>query len=156
MGFEVGNPMLKNTTELTFPQGWIHSDDKSWDCCLVWGLETGCWLTALNGGLGSTIPFIIKQFYCLNERTWDISSENLALINIFDLVDKAKCAKPVTFSTFNLIKHFLYKQKRNFSKHNSHLEFGQQSHRAHSCGDLELIRCAVEDRSNGHQPPGAD
>ena len=40
-------------------------------------------------------------------------------------------------------------------KHNSHLEFGQQGHRAHSCGDLELIRCAVEDRSNGHQPPGA-
>ena len=27
MGFEVGNPMFKNTTELTFPQGWIHSDE---------------------------------------------------------------------------------------------------------------------------------
>lgn len=39
-------------------------------------------------------------------------------------------------------------------KHNSHLSFGQQPHRTHSCGDLELIRCAVEDRSSGHQPPG--
>ena len=39
-------------------------------------------------------------------------------------------------------------------KHNSHLAFGQQPHRAHSCGDLELIRCAVEDRSSGHQPQG--
>ena len=39
-------------------------------------------------------------------------------------------------------------------KHNSHLAFGQQPHRTHSCGDLELIRCAVEDRSNGHQPQG--
>ena len=41
-------------------------------------------------------------------------------------------------------------------KHNSHLAFGQQAHRAHSCGDLELIRCAVEDRSSGHQPQGGD
>ena len=39
-------------------------------------------------------------------------------------------------------------------KHNSHLAFGQQPHRTHSCGDLELIRCAVEDRSSGHQHPG--
>ena len=39
-------------------------------------------------------------------------------------------------------------------KHNSHLAFGQQPHRTHSCGDLELIRCAVEDRNSGHQPPG--
>ena len=25
-GFEVGNPIFKNTTKLTVPQGWIHSD----------------------------------------------------------------------------------------------------------------------------------
>ena len=26
-GFEVGNPMFKNTNKLTFPQGWIHSNE---------------------------------------------------------------------------------------------------------------------------------